>query len=1199
MIFSLNRHYPKWCNPAVDHARSRRSVTRKHLKKAMMRLHLILFVMLFTAFVATASRAKAQNVSLDAKATPLYQVFKKIEKQTGYLFWYKGKMLGKNTPITVSFTDLPLKTALDKIFVNVPFTYEIVDETIVVKDKPAAKESKKENQQKKTVTGTITDEKGEPLAGATVKVKGTENVVLTDQNGRFLLKDVNDDGIIQIIYVGYILKEVPAKNDLGTIKLQQATGELQNVEIVSTGYQKIPKERATGSFVQVDNELLNRRVSTNIIDRLQGVASSVLFNANIPTLSTESPFSVRGRSTILSNTQPLIVLDNFAYDGSLSNINPNDIESITILKDAAAASIWGVRSGNGVIVITSKKGKTNQALNVELNANYTVGNKPDLFYSPNFLNASDYIDNEIFLFGKGNYDANLNSTTTRPIISPVVEILASQKSGTISATEATTRINSLRGYDIRNDYEKYLYRKNQTSQYALNLRGGAEKFTYYLSTGYDKNISNIVGNQNDRLNLNAISTFTPVKNLDIGLGLNFTQSNNTDNGTGAAIYPANRSAYYPYARLADDNGNPLPIEKTYRSSFLNTQSGILNWQYNPIDEINFANNTTRINYVRITPSVSYKILSGINIEARYQYESSQTDNKNIQSIDTYFTRDLINLFTQGSGGNATFPIPKGGIFDRTQTNLKGNSFRANLNIDRQIINLDHSVSAVAGIELKELISERNVGRLYGYDPLLTTSTAVNYETSYTRYQNLASPSKIPYVDAVRINTDEYMSYFANAAYSFKQRYTISGSGRIDESNLFGVNTNQKSIPLWSVGASWNISKEPFYKIAWLSDLKARLTYGENGNINKNLTAYTTAAFLSSPLTSARSALIQNPPNADLRWERNRMFNAGVDFNIKNHLLAGSIEYYYKKGIDLLGQAPLDPTTGVTQYTSNLANMTGQGIDIDLNATIYNRKFKWQVFLLNSWNTDRVTKYDMTIPVITYVQSGDGLGGVTINPIVGKPVYSVSSYRWANLDPTTGDPQGYLNGQISKDYTALTSSTVKLQDLVYNGPARPNFFGSFRNEFGYKQFSLSVNFTYKFNYYFRRPSLQYSQLNGSWLGNRDYTKRWQKTGDETFTNVPSLIYPVNINRNNFYQYSEELVEKGDHIRFQDVQLTFRLENNSSKKLGLKNLQIYSYINNVGLIWKANKARLDPDAVNQYNFLMYPTPTTYALGLRSNF
>ncbi|WP_175549643.1 STN domain-containing protein [Chryseobacterium polytrichastri] len=307
-----------------------------------MRLQFFLFIMLFTSLLAAATNLRAQNVTIEAKAVPMYQVFKQIEKQTGFLFWYKGKMLGKSTPITISITNMPLKAALDKIFSDIPFSYEIVGETIVVKEKTAVKEKAKEKQSRKTVTGIVTDEKGEPLAGVGIKLKGINIAASTDSKGVFSIDVPDQDAVLQFSYVGYeTYEQTVSESTTLVIKLKENPNQLEGIEVVSTGYQRIPKERATGSFAAVNNELLNRRVSPNIIDRLEGTVPGLMFNRNTAASSSGTDINIRGHSTLFANDQPLIIVDNFPYDGDISNINPNDVESITVLKDAAAASIWG------------------------------------------------------------------------------------------------------------------------------------------------------------------------------------------------------------------------------------------------------------------------------------------------------------------------------------------------------------------------------------------------------------------------------------------------------------------------------------------------------------------------------------------------------------------------------------------------------------------------------------------------------------------------------------------------------------------------------------------------------------------------------------------------------------------------------------------------------------------------------------------
>src|SRR5690606_14880483 len=276
---------------------------------------------------------------------------------------------------------------------------------------------------------------------------------------------------------------------------------------VSTGYQRIPKERATGSFVHIDKKLLNRKVGTNVLDRLDGITSGLIFNSSS---TSDELISIRGRSTLLGReaAMPLIVVDNFPYEGNIENINPNNIESITVLKDAAAASIWGARSGNGVIVITTKQGRRNSPLSIEFNANTTIGQKPDLLSLRTALTASDYIDVETELFRKGYYDSDLSNTNSWPAITPVVELLDRHRKGEVDSSALSAYLTGLRQLDVRNDYLAHVYRKSIKQQYALGIRGGTPRNAYSFSLGYDNNDDFIFRNGYKRITLNANNTYS-------------------------------------------------------------------------------------------------------------------------------------------------------------------------------------------------------------------------------------------------------------------------------------------------------------------------------------------------------------------------------------------------------------------------------------------------------------------------------------------------------------------------------------------------------------------------------------------------------------------------------------------------------------------------------------------------------------------
>lgn len=1162
--------------------------------------------MFISSLVAIAADANAQNVTLEVKAVPMYQVFKQLEKQTGYLFFYKGKMLGQNTPITSSINNMPLKGALDKIFTDIPFTYEIVEETIVVKEKIATKNNIKEKRNKQKITGIVTNEKGEPLAGVSIRLKGTDIFVSTNSKGEFFIEVPDGEVILQFSYVGYeTFEQVVSENTRITIKLKEGLNQLQSVEIVSTGYQTLPKERATGSFVQIDNELFNRRVSPNVLDRLDGITSGLIFNKSTGTnglLPTNEKLgiSIRGRSTIDNNVSadPLIVLDNFPYEGDINNLNPNDIESVTVLKDAAAASIWGARSGNGVIVITTKRGKINQPLKIEFNSNVTFESKPDLYYTRNFLSSSSYVDIESYLFSKGFYDANLANTTTYPVISQAVQILSKLKTDPTN-TALTEQLNALKNVDVRKQTEQYFYQNGLKQQYALNFSGGTDKVIYGLNVAYDSNRGTAVNNNYSRISFNSINTYRPFKNLEITAGIIYNGS--------SELLGSGYSSNYPYNKIADESGTALSVPFGYNQSYLaSTQAlGFKDWEYRPLDERNFVKNSKDINDVLLRGQVRYTFTPYLSTDVQYQIEKQTGLAINARDVNSYSVRDLINKYSQRSNtGLFTYPFPVGGTKDISDTQINSKNFRWQLNYN-QSLGSKHSISAIAGTEIRQIITKGTTRSIIGYDDDLGMSiNNLNYNTSYpvnpSGYGSLLLPSPDNGVRPTEITT-RYISYYANAAYTFLDRYTFSVSGRKDGANIFGVKTNDKITPLWSAGLGWNINKEPFYNFALVPYLKLRATYGYNGNVY-NASAYLTASYGISSLTGIQQAAIVSAPNPELRWEKIRNTNVGLDFSSKGNILSGSIELYEKLGEDLIQNTFLAPSTGFTTYKGNSASVQTKGIDLILNTQNFNGIFKWNTTLLFSYQKDKVVYFDTKYEnnYLALANNETLPANVGIYPVVGNSLFGVYSYRWAGLDPSTGDPVGLLNGQESKDYASIINSK-SAGDIVYHGSSRPTHFGSIRNTFSYKGLSVSANIAYKFNYFFRKLStnLNYTELLNN--PNSDYEKRWQKSGDEVSTNVPSLVYVSNANRNTFYQGSEILVEKGDHIRFQDISIGYELDKSKWKNLPVAKIQFYAYINNLGILWRANKSGIDPD-YNQNLFSRYtsntPATRTYSLGIRAN-
>ncbi len=1152
-------------------------------------------IILLTACLQVSAKGYGQ-ITLSEKEAPLQEVFKSIEKQTGYVFFFDINWLQEAKKVSIDIKNASLNTVLDLCFKDQPLSYSIIGKTIVLRQK--------EEVQKQDnfftlilpvdVHGRVVNEKGEPVEGASVRVKGSDKGTSTDANGEFVLTGVDENATLMISGVNIETLEVKVngKTEL-TAKVMIRITEGEEV-VVNTGYQKLKPNEVNGSVTVIDNKTLNQQTGTNILDRLKNVTSGVSFNDGYTNgnLQNKTDISVRGLSTIKGPLDPLIVLDNFIYEGDINNINPNDVESITILKDAAAASIWGARAGNGVIVITTKKGKFNQKLKVQFSSSFISTEKPNILSLPE-ISSSDEIDMEQFLFNKGYF----NSLTRRAYtpLTPAIEVFLQRKNGLISATDSATQTNVLKGINSREQYSKYFYQPAFTQQYALDLSGGAQNLAWLVSGTYDKNINNLSASY-EKMNFRFSNTYKPIKNMQLNLDVYFTSSKSV---SGKSIYNSVStigSRYVPYLQFADGNGNALAVEKGYRLSYIDTVGGgkLLDWHYYPLEDYKHNKSVRKLDELIANVGLSYRIFKPLEISVQYQYQQQRSNYEGNSDIESYNTRSLINLYSQldRSTGIVNYFVPMGGILTLNNAVLKSQNLRGQLNFSKKWGN--HVLNAIAGGEIREILSNGNWDKYYGYneDPLSYANVDL-----VNRYPTFVTgiAATIPGGASLSSTANRFVSVYSNISYMFKQRYSVSGSARKDGSNIFGVNTNDKWKPLWSAGLGWEVSKEGFYHIKWLPHLKLRATYGYSGNVDLSKTALPLAGYGTDGITNLPIAIITSINNPDLKWEQTGQWDIGIEFDTKSNWLSGSVDYYHKNGSNLYGQTPYDYTTWGRQdrIIKNVANMEGDGIDVVINTKNINRTFKWFTRVLYNYNVSKTTRYfDNTYSDLTVLVGG----GRSISPIIGKSLYAIAAYKWAGLDKA-GNPQGYLDGRPSTDYAAIYNEALgnglKNGNVIYIGSAIPTSFGSVINTFSWKQLEVVINISYKLGYYFSKPSLSYSSLVSSGRGNEEYTKRWQKPGDELTTNVPSFVYPIDSWRDAFYTGAEINVLKGDHVRLQYINFNYMV----SKKGKFPFDQVRLFVNaaNLGILWRANKQNnIDPDYPGGI-----PLPKSYSFGITANF
>lgn len=1157
-----------------------------------------MFIILFS--LGAWADVRAQRIDLKLRNASFDQVLQELRKQTGYAFIYQERLLQQARKVTAEINSTELLDALPQLFRDQPFDYHIEGKVITLSLRSNTGTERPETSDLSAtsmvlayteVRGRVVDTLGQPLVGATVRVldasgRRTALATTTDRDGVFLLRNVPEDAQLEFTFVGYVRQVIPARAEIGPIVLRAVPSSLEEVEVmVNTGYQQLPKERATGSFETLTNETLMRSVSSNFINRLEDMTTSLFFdkrryNINNPT-HTDGLLEIRGISSINGTNRPLIVLDNFPFEGDLEEINPNDIQNVTILKDAAATSIWGAQAGNGVIVITTKRGKFDEGQKWSFTSNATVGNKPNLLKLRQWK-SSDFIDMEIFLFDQGFYNSQINNAR-KPALSPVVELLRLKKEGSIDPSDFDIQVNQLRGIDIRTEYMDHFYDTPVQQRYALNFSGGTRQSSYYFSFGHDQDRPSLKKNMSERQTLNLSNNFNWIDGLQINTKVSYTRSN-------AIIF---RDGYnqgspvYPYARFADEEGNALPINHKYSMRYLDGLEGIglLDWKYRPLDELHNNDQNSHSNNVLVDVGMNYKILSGLSFDGKAQYGYMNGNGRTLHNLDSYFTRNAINLYTKIENGNLVYQYPYGSTQVQQNSTNRVLAGRAQINYDRNFQG-SHQITGMVGTEIRDITSQGEGSQIYGYDEDKLLFTAIDQITRYPTFNNLGGTSSLGNSAFYKIAAlDRHVSFYSNLSYSYRDKYILYGSARKDASNLFGATTNGKWSPLWSIGGAWNVHREGFFDQPHVSQFKLRGSYGYSGNVDRSISALSTISYASylTTYTQLPFASIVNPPNPDLRWERVGTFNVGADFSVFQDRVSGSLDYYIKLAKDLIGSSPYDPTTGIARMYINSANTRGRGLDLSIATKNLRGEFSWNSNLLLSHNQVKISKYMQQVdPTMSYIQE--------ISPIEGQLAHAVFSYKWAGLNPENGKPRGFLNGEVSDDWRSIIQETTREQ-LNMHGSARPMWFGSVRNDFSVNNFALSFNVTFRLKYFFRRSFLHYGQLSrwnqSVWNPlHADYENRWQQPGDESWTHVPSFIYPIDSYSGSFYQGAELHVLKGDHIRLNDIRMSYQLPVRQKYRL-----ELFAYTNNVGILWRANKEKLDPETPQNEMGL----PKTYSFGL----
>lgn len=1180
--------------------------TGRQVKQALKIMKLS-FLLLFAVFITGHATGVAQHVTIKGENLHLKQVFMAIEKQTGYVVFSKKAMLDNTRPVTVNAQNVPLKTLLDQVLKNQSLKYVIYDKTITLSKKEAEQPPVLQTVEevpvviaKPPVRIKVVDTAGNAIAGVTIALKKSRVLGATDANGVFTA-DVTKGDVLVFSSIGFQTFETTVSDNASmNIVLKAAVARMDDVEItVNTGYQALPKERATGSFGFVSEKELQNKITGNIIDRLEGMVSGLRVGINqtdATLISNRSSFAIRSQNTIRANTQPLIVVDGFPTDFDLNYLNSDDVASITVLKDAAASSIWGARAANGVIVIQTKKGKINNKWQVNFSSDVTVTEKPRLGYLP-VMNSASYVDFEKELVTQNRIPdpTNASATASTYPLTAVMDILFQQKNNKITAAQADAMLAEISGRDFKSQYSKYLLQNPVLQQYGLSLSGGNSNASTYISGAFAKEIPNAKGNSATRITVKMSETVRFLKAFTFSGDIQISSFNIQNNGLGLSPLTPGTTTFLPYDQVVDNAGNAVNYSRAFYSGTLDRMeaAGYLNWRYNYLDELNNADNSSRNNLYRTSASLKADIFKGLSASISGVWEKQFLYNRNYNNEATYNARNQVNRTTSINTTTKAliFGYPRGGILREEQSNGENYSVRGQLDYNAQL--KQHDINALAGMEMRETFSKGFSNTRYGYSDRDLTSLPVPYGTIV---KQAVTGSNLTLVDPATNtwNQNRFMSSFANVGYSYNRRYFLSASARLDDANLFGASEKYRATPLWSVGAAWALSSESwFIQTNWIDKVKLRATYGINGNVDFSTSPYLIATISPTvnPDINQTFSRITNPANPLLRWEKTKTLNLAVDFSLFNDIINGSVDWYAKKNYDLLGPAVINPTLGFSSAIINTADMRGNGLDVSLNLNMFTRKdFDWNMGVNYSFNKTRIVKTDLELKTVNYYL-GTGSG----SPIVGQPVDRLYSYQYRGLD-TTGQPL-ILN---DKGELITVKQAVSVKDaLIYSGRTTPPHFGGWNNYFRYKGLSFSALITYQLGSVFRRPSIgEYSSYITQKVIHKDAAQRWRKKGDELTTMVPGMPGAGVTANGARYLNSDYLIESGSFARLREVVLGYDISLPQQLTKVIKSVRINLQARNLA-IWTKNKAGIDPEFIPNSSSVILPPAKSFALGLKVQF
>lgn len=1084
-----------------------------------------------------------------------------------------------------------------------------------------------------TVSGKVTevDANGNtvPIVGAVVREKGTKNGTATDSNGQYRIK-VADGATLVFSSIGYKNKEVIVnKKAIIDVTLEADAQSLD--EVVVTGYQKIDRSMFTGAAVKLKTDEIKIAGTVDVGRMLEGRAAGVSVQNVSGTFGTAPKIRIRGATSITGENKPLWVIDgvvledvvnisnddlssgnaNTLLGSAVSGINSDDIESFQILKDASATALYGARAMNGVVVVTTKRGRI-QKPTVSYTSNFSMMVKPS-YNDYNIMNSNEQMGVYAEMERKGwlTY-SDVSRRANTGVYGKMYDLISTYNPDTKQFGLANTqeaRSAFLQRYaKVNTDWFDLLFRNSLTQEHSLSINSGTDASQYYFSTSvYNDNGWTIADNVR-RYTATMRANYKLSKRLSLGFTTvgaireqrtpsSQDRVNNAYQGRYDRDFDINPFSYALNTSRAltayDENGNleffkqnyaPFNIIHELKNNFLSLNQ--LDLKFQAEGQYKFPFNITydvlgTIRYVKSTRENN--TYENSNMANAYR----AAENSTVRAGNKFLYRDPDNPEAE-----PVVVMPQGGIYKRNEDKLVNYYARHQFNWNKTF-DQTHIVNVLLGQEIRYADRQESYLNGYGYQFDKGGVPFVDYRIIK---QNLESNFNYYGLENKR---DRFVAFFSNGSYSYKGKYTINGTVRMDGSNQLGKAASARWLPTWNISGSWNLKDEAFLKdIDPISRLSVRGTYGLTASMGnaRNSTAIFKNAITNRPYLSEKESVIaiQNLENSELTWEKQYETNVGFDLGLFNNRISIEVDAYQRKGFDLIGLIKTSGIGGELYKLANYADMDSKGIDISVASTIVSAKdFQWKTNLTFGYNKNKITNLN-SLPLIYDLTKAEG------GPKQGYAVRGLFSLEFKGLNSDGIPTFVNENGEVS---TIVDMQSKETQYLKYEGSVDPTQSAGWSNNFNYKNWSLNIFVSYQGGNKIRlNPSFNQSYTDLSAMP-KEFSNRWLFPGDEKITDIPAIIDARQFNNlqslefpYTYYNLSSTRVADGSFVRLKNVSVAYTLPANWAKSIGVRNLALKLSATNLMLLYSDKKLLgQDPEFFTSGGVAL-PIPRQVSLSLK---